>query len=134
MKKLFLFCMLVLMSLDINAQAPVADAADDGRYPVYCEILCSNFWGVGKVIATVDFGRDGKISKSGGVIVDDEGKNRKFTTPIGSVNYMAKRGWKYVDTYYISSLKNNVLRFVMVKYVKNEEEITEGLKLNTDDD
>ena len=130
MKKLLITCFLVLVYLNINAQALVTDA--DGRYPVYCTIVCSNFWGFGKVNATMDFGGGKTWSESSCTLLDEDGKKMKFTSTMGAVNYMAKRGWKLDRTVFLSLGKNSVLHYIMVKYVKSDDEITEGIKYKTD--
>lgn len=131
MKKLLITCFLVLVYLNINAQALVTDA--DGRYPVYCTIVCSNFWGFGKVNATMDFGGGKTWLGSLCIILDDDGHKMKFTSTMGAVNYMAKRGWKLDKTIFLTEGKSNVLHYIMVKYVKDDSEITEGINYKSKD-
>lgn len=73
MKKFLFIVVLALLSLKAGAQALVTDA--DGRYPVYCTIVCSNFWGIGKVDATIDFGGGKTWSASSSTLLGDDGKN-----------------------------------------------------------
>lgn len=131
MRKLFIIIFLVLVYLNINAQALVTDA--DGRYPVYCTIVCSNFWGFGKVNAEMDFGGGRTWTGSSCTLLDDNGKKLKFTSTMGAVNYMAKRGWKLDKTIYLTKGTSNVLHYIMIKYVKSDAEITEGIKFKSND-
>lgn len=131
MKAILFFIVLAIFSLKVKAQALVTDA--DGRYPVYCTIVCSNFWGVGKVDATMDFGGGKTWIGSSCTILDDNGKKMKFTSTMGAVNYMAKRGWKLDKTVFLTLGKSNVLHYIMVKQVKTDEEITEGIKYKSKD-
>lgn len=48
---------------------------------------------------------------------------------MGAVNYMAKRGWKLDKTIYLTKGSSNVLHYIMVKYVKSDDEITEGINI-----
>lgn len=127
MKKFLFIVVLALLSLKAGAQALVTDA--DGRYPVYCTIVCSNFWGIGKVDATIDFGGGKTWSASSSTLLGDDGKKLKFTSTMGAVNYMAKRGWKLDKTIYLTKGSSNVLHYIMVKYVKSDDEITEGINI-----
>lgn len=131
MKKLSIIIFMVLMCLNIDAQAFVTDS--DGRYPVYCTIMCSNFWGIGKVNATMDFGGGRTWMGSICYIVDDDGHRMKFTSNMGAVNYMAKRGWKLDKTVFLTEGKSNVLYYIMVKYVKDDSEITAGINYKSKD-
>ena len=127
MKKLLMIMVVVLMTLNVKAQSAVA--ASDGTYPVYCDLVAYNFWGVGKVKVKLDMGEfsDSYQFES---LYDTSGKKIKFNTVMGAVNYMAKHGWKLDKTYYAtegSMAKQDVMHYVLVKYVKEEGEIREGI-------
>lgn len=119
MKKLLFIVLLALLSLKVSAQALITDA--DGRYPVYCTILCFNSWGEGKISVNFDFGGGERWTESTCALLDDKGKRLKFTSPMGAVNYFAKRGWKFVP------YAEKSMTFIMVKYIKSDSEITEGI-------
>jgi len=120
MKKLLFIVLLALLSLKVSAQALITDA--DGRYPVYCTIMCYNSWGQGNFSVDFNFGGGEKWAESTCKLLDDNGDRLKFTSPMGAVNYFAKRGWKMV------SAINKYTEFIMVKYIKSDNDITVGLK------
>ena len=50
------------------------------------------------------------------------------------LDYMAKRGWKLVNTYYITmASKQNVVNYVMEKRISNDSEKTEGLTIKPEE-
>lgn len=46
---------------------------------------------------------------------------------------MTSKGWEFVNAYPITIGNQNVYHFILKKYVANDEEIKEGLKLEKDD-
>ena len=45
---------------------------------------------------------------------------------------MTQRGWEFVNAFPITHGNQNVYHFLLKKYVKDDKEITEGLKLEKD--
>ena len=130
MKKVFIIMMMALMSLCAQAQN-VLQSMD--KYPVYCNVMGYNFWGVGKVKVQLDLGRKAN-SKGFDSLYDENGKKMKFNTMVAVLNYMGQRGWKCINTYYITKGNTNVIHYLLEKWVTSDEEVIEGLSLQTDTD
>lgn len=126
MKKIILFLAIIFMAIGAKAQSTIQ--SEDGKYPVYCDLKAYNFWGVGKVKVMLDMGA---VSNGGGSfesLYGEDGKQIKFNTVMAAVNYMAKKGWILDKTYYVTEGAGRaVLHYVLVKRVKNDNEIREGL-------
>jgi hypothetical protein len=126
MKKIILILAIIFMAIGAKAQSTIQ--SEDGKYPVYCDLKAYNFWGVGKVKVMLDMGA---VSNGGGSfesLYGEEGKQIKFNTVMAAVNYMAKKGWILDKTYYVTEGAGRaVLHYVLVKRVKNDSEIREGL-------
>ena len=126
MKKIILFLAIIFMAIGAKAQSTIQ--SEDGKYQVYCDLKAYNFWGVGKVKVMLDMGA---VSNGGGSfesLYDEDGKQIKFNTVMAAVNYMAKKGWILDKTYYVTEGAGRaVLHYVLVKRVKNDSEIREGL-------
>ena len=85
-----------------------------------------------KLIAKVKVMLDmGAVSNGGGSfesLYGEDGKQIKFNTVMAAVNYMAKKGWILDKTYYVTEGAGRaVLHYVLVKRVKNDDEIRAGL-------
>ena len=126
MKKIILFLAIMFMAIGAKAQSTIQ--SEDGKYPVYCDLKAYNFWGVGKVKVMLDMGA---VSNGGGSfesLYGEDGKQIKFNTVMAAVNYMAKKGWILDKTYYVTEGAGRaVLHYVLVKRVKNDDEIRAGL-------
>ena len=126
-KVLFLF--LLYISITAAAQN------NEGKRPVYCEIMGYNFWGFGKVKVQLDMGDYAyHSSRSYDSIYEENCKKKKFNTMMEVLNYMGARGWKLIGTYYITIYKSNVVHYVMEKWISDESERKEGLILKEDTD
>lgn len=126
MKKIILILAIIFMAIGAKAQSTIQ--SEDGKYPVYCDLKAYNFWGVGKVKVMLDMGA---VSNGGGSfesLYGEDGKQIKFNTVMAAVNYMAKKGWILDKTYYVTEGPGRaVLHYVLVKRVKNDDEIRAGL-------
>ena len=113
----------MLVSTCMMAQS--VTKTDDGKYNVYCEIMGYNTFGFGKLKVMLDMGYSDKNENS---LFGDDGKKIKFNSMMEVLDYMGKRGWKLVNTYYITmGTKQNVVHYVMEKKVTTDSEKTEGL-------
>lgn len=126
MKKIILILAIIFMAIGAKAQSTIQ--SEDGKYPVYCDLKAYNFWGVGKVKVMLDMGA---VSNGGGSfesLYGEDGKQIKFNTVMAAVNYMAKKGWILDKTYYVTEGAGRaVLHYVLVKRVKNDDEVRAGL-------
>ncbi len=92
-----------------------------------------NFWGFGKVKVQLDMGRKTDI-KGFDALYGEDGKKLKFNTMMQVLNYMGERGWRVINTYYITeSSKQSVIHYLLEKWISSEDEITEGLILKDED-
>ena len=117
---------LILMMLLVSMAAAAQN--NDGKRPVYCDVMAYNFWGIGKVRIILDMG-DRKRGQSFETIYEPDGKQKKFNTVMEALNYMGERGWRVIDTYVITEMKSNVLHYLMEKWISDESERKEGLLL-----
>lgn len=87
-----------------------------------------------KLIVTVDFGQRTsfwkKINES--KIVDETGKDIVFNSMVDAMNYMGKRGWKFVQAYVVTEGDQNVYHWLLSKEVCDSAQITEGFHLKAD--
>lgn len=129
MRKLLFILALFIMCQSAKAQDVVRDG--DGRYPAYCTIVMYNFWGFGKVKCMVDFGISTDWTNSQLRILDEKGNPMKFGSNMQAIDYLSKRGWVLEQTIFLTKGSSNVLHYIMKKMVKNDSEITEGIKVES---
>ena len=107
MKQLFL-CLMFCYTLSVSAQR-VNESAKSYDYFCYVRVL----------------GWDGEISYPGdsnwATLLDDDGKKLKFKNDADLLNYMSKRGWKYVD------MKDD--KYLMKIEVTNDKQVYNQLNL-----
>lgn len=131
MKRNVLFFIWICLALSLQAaRAQGTQEWQEGKRPVYCNVMGYNFWGVGKVKVRLDMG-DGRFSS----LYDEQGKALKFGTMMSVLDYMGVRGWRCVDTYYISDGKSSrVIHYLLEKWVSSDEEKLAGLSLQKAED
>lgn len=115
MKKVLFAAMLILSSLSCSAQ--------DKKYPYYCTINGSMNLAL-KIRIELEWGESKKLV----YLRDDAGKKIEFNNLTDIVNYMSKRGWEFVTI----ATYNNVIHYVMKKYVSSPDEAKDGLRFDTD--
>lgn len=127
MKKSLIILFALAMSYVAKAQSVVP--TEDGKYPVYCQLKAYNSWGFGKVKVLLDMGAfvEGKANFES--LYDENGKKMKFNTPMDAINYMAKRGWKLNNVYFLTESmgKQNVANYILEKRVSSDDEIRKGI-------
>ena len=129
MKKIV--CLLfILMSVVCTTKSQVM-VAPEGKYEVYCTVRGYNSWGFGKVKVKLDMGRT-LVGNADFECIYENGKKKKFNSMMEVLDYMSKRGWHLHSTFVVTqSATQNVLNFLMVKYVSDDSQIDEGLELST---
>lgn len=128
MKKIFMLMVTVLMCISMSAQSVVK--TEDGKYDVYCKVEGYNLFGVGKLKVMLDMGYNTENKNS---LFDENNKKIKFNSMMEVLDYMSKRGWKLVNTYYLTaSTKQDVVNFILKKRVSKDEEKTEGLNIQSE--
>jgi hypothetical protein len=80
----------------------------------YCMILATGKMFSSKVSIEVDFGQPTKFFSSN-TLKDESGKIMSFNSVIDALNYMASKGWLFVNAYVITTSSQNVLHYVMRK-------------------
>lgn len=129
MKKILITFVFALISMMSFAQSAVK--TDDGKYNSYCEVFGYSLFGVGKLKVILDMGYSTKNENS---LFGEDGKKIKFNSMMEVLDYMSKRGWRLVETYFISvSSKQSVVHYVLEKRVSSEAEKTEGLIIKPED-
>lgn len=125
---------------NINGQEPLNTIAlpsqPDSTYRYYAELLGfgTNFFGLNKnVIVEVDLGQNSSRYKNQ-LLLDEEGKRIKFNSMVAAMNYMGQRGWKFVQTYVVTTLNQNVYHWLMYKDVHNNHELLEGINIKDVDE
>lgn len=61
------------------------------------------------------------------MLYDSKNQPLRFLTGMDAVNYLSKRGWRLVSTYYESISESESTHFVMEKSITDEEQVKEGL-------
>lgn len=122
MKKVFLFIMLCMMSVSVNAQ----NVKNDGKpYAFYCQLV-----GMKNLSGQLRLKILWNNLKTENNLRDEKGEKIEFFTMVDAMNYMSKRGWDYVEciTY------GNVVHYLFRKYVTTDEEAKEDLYFESDFD
>lgn len=102
------FLLFVLVPLLVFAQS---EKEEQRAYDVYCEMSIA----LGNHVIIGDYEQN--------IIVDENGKEIKFTLPVRALSYMAKRGWEFVS--FLDTTNYNIL---LKKSILRDEQALEGLK------
>ena len=128
-KVVFTLFLLVTTFYSANAQTIVAP---EGKYEVYCDMISVGLWG--GVGAKVDMGNSPSKYTDYEYIYED-GEEKKFTSMMGALDYMSKRGWHlhtiYVLQETVFNKVENVTHYLMVKFVTDDSQKRDGLDLQT---
>ena len=118
---------IVLLIMSMYMMAAFAQSEDESR--VYCELVGSSGMFSSKVKVTIDFGQETSFWKGDKdqQLVDSEGKDIKFNSMVDAMNFMGKKGWRFIQAYTVGDGKNGyVYRWLLYKDVKNESDIIDG--------
>ena len=74
-----------------------------------------------------DFGMQ---SHATAMLYDSKNQPLRFITGMDAVNYLSKRGWRLVSTYYESISESESAHYVMEKTITNEKQVKEGLVMH----
>lgn len=121
-------------STNKNLTTPQSSSIDDSKFQelisqgdsvqkeVYCMILGWQMLFSTKVIITVDFGQDRSWkAKENSVIIDSKtGKAQRFNSMIDALNYMAQKGWTFVNAYVITTGNQNVYHWLLKKELSDQ--------------
>ena len=73
---------------------------------------------------TFDFGMQ---THTTAILYDNKNQPLRFITGMDAVNYLSKRGWRLVSTFYESISESESAHYVMEKTITNERQVKEGL-------
>lgn len=92
----------------------------------YCEVIVWSHQIMFHAAVSFDFGMQ---SNNTVMLYDSQNKPLKFITGMDAVNYLSKRGWKLVSTYYESISESESVHFVMEKTITDEKQVRAGLNM-----
>ena len=92
----------------------------------YCEVIVWSHQIMFHAAVSFDFGMQ---SNNTVMLYDSQNKPLKFITGMDAVNYLSKRGWKLVSTYYESISESESIHFVMEKTITDEKQVRAGLNM-----
>ena len=92
----------------------------------YCEIIVWSHQIMFGAAMSFDFGMQ---SNNTVMLYDTKNQPLKFITGMDAVNYLSKRGWKLVSTYYESISESESIHFVMEKTIMDEKQVKAGLNM-----
>ena len=92
----------------------------------YCEVIVWPHHVMYHAAVTFDFGMQ---SYTAAMLYDSKNQPLRFVSGMDAVNYLSKRGWRVVSSYYKTINKGESTHFVMEKTVTNDKQVIEGLIL-----
>lgn len=131
MKKLLIITLLAIISFGISIKV----SAEETTQRVYAELLGTgtNFLNLNKnVKVSVDLGQFQSATKAY-TLLDENGKDIKFNSMVGAMNYMGERGWKFVQAYVVTVSNQNVLHWLLYKDITDPVQMMEGLNVKNMD-
>lgn len=90
----------------------------------YCEVIVWSHQIMFNAAVSFDFGMQ---SNNTVMLYDSKNQPLRFITGMDAVNYLSKRGWRLVSTYYESISESESAHYVMEKTITNEKQVKEGL-------
>ena len=128
MKKII--CALFILMMAMYSAEAQTIVAPEGKYEVYCDMVSYNQWR--EVGAKVDMGNSPSKYTDYEYIYEDD-KEKLFTSMMGALDYMAKRGWHlhtiYVMQETVFNKVESVTHYLLVKFVTDDSQKREGLDL-----
>lgn len=115
MRKALLLVITLYCSVAVFGQKP---------RQAYCEVIVWSHHIMFNAAVSFDFGMQ---SNNTVLLYDSKNQPLRFITGMDAVNYLSKRGWKLVSTYYESISESESAHYVMEKTITNEKQVKEGL-------
>lgn len=115
MRKVLLLVFTLYCSVAIYGQKP---------RQAYCEVIVWSHQIMFNAAVSFDFGMQ---SNNTVMLYDSKNQPLRFITGMDAVNYLSKRGWRLVSTYYESISESESAHYVMEKTITNEKQVKEGL-------
>lgn len=105
-------------NIDDNKFQDIISQGDSEQKEIYCMLLGMQMPFSGKVIITIDFGQERSWKPKDSMIIDKQtGKAQRFNSMIDALNYMAQKGWTFVNAYAITIGQQNVYHWLLKKEV-----------------
>lgn len=136
MKKTLL--LIAILGFTFLGYAQEADSAPAQKTrTVFAQIMGinKNLLGIGnKLSIEIDFGEENNFWGNDGrnMVVDENGKEKKFNTMVDAMDFMAEHGWIYTDCYVITVAKQNVIHWLLRKEIGVDEDIRGNIKQRRD--
>lgn len=115
MRKVLLLIISLYCSVAIYGQKP---------RQAYCEVIAWSHQIMFNAAVSFDFGMQ---SNNTVMLYDSKNQPLRFIIGMDAVNYLSKRGWRLVSTYYESISESESAHYVMEKTITNEKQVKEGL-------
>ena len=116
--------------LFLLAAAGIAAFAATHRVYALFRTIPTNVMGMNaNVIVRIDLGQFQSGSKNY-TLLDENGKELKFNSPMAALNYMSERGWVYLNNFERKPDNIPTEYWLMYKEVENDSQITEGWKIS----
>lgn len=115
MRRIFFLVLLYSCTLVAIGQKP---------RQAYCEVIVWSHHIMFNAAVTFDFGMQSHTTV---MLYDSKNQPLKFITGMDAVNYLSKRGWRLVSTYYESISESESAHYVMEKTITNEKQVKEDL-------
>ena len=115
MRKYLLLLITLYCSVAIYGQKP---------RQAYCEVIVWSHHIMFNAAVSFDFGMQSHTTV---MLYDSQNQPLRFITGMDAVNYLSKRGWRLVSTYYESISESESAHYVMEKTITNERQVKEGL-------
>lgn len=90
----------------------------------YCEVIVWSHHIMFNAAVTFDFGMQTHTTV---MLYDSKNLPLRFITGMDAVNFLSKRGWRLVSTYYESINESESAHYVMEKTITDEKQVKEGL-------
>lgn len=116
MRRLFFLLAIVAFSIPLCCRAQTASTDTVKAKEAYCMIIATGKLFSNKVSIQVDFGQETSWWKGrhGDIIKDEAGNVVNFNSVIDALNYMASKGWTFVNAYALSEgTSGRVLNYIM---------------------
>lgn len=132
MKKVLLFLILLTAGRFFSsAQTDSISSVNEETKTVFAQILGvnKNVLGIGnKISVEIDFGLEKNFWGNDGrdMLVDENGKDLKFNSMVDAMNFMAERGWQYVDSYVITINNQHVIHWLLSKEIPFDADSRDG--------
>lgn len=83
----------------------------------YCQIVGTSRLLSNRVTIEIDYGQERKYFAGPQRVLDENDQVKVFNSMIDALNFMAERGWQFVQAYVITSGNQNVYHYMMKREI-----------------